>query len=123
MNLLRNIDFVGHSGAQLDWKIDCAALTAADWQWAASRVAERISFYDVDGIPTGGTAFARALRPYCKTEAPTLLIVDDVLTTGNSMCGRRLLYDDLVPVIGVVLFARMSPPVSWIKALFVMPEW
>jgi len=107
-------------------------------------------FGTVEGIPRGGLAFAAALRRYesctcghhhylhsfqgwmqrpvpchecgCEkfTGIDTLLIADDVLTTGRSMeewrrkCGAKV-------VAGVVAFARTVPP-PWITPRFLAGE-
>lgn len=104
-----------HSGEASDWKIDCDALTDADWANVAWLIAHRIKFGDVVGVPRGGLALADALRPYC-TSGPRL-VVDDVLTTGRSMEEFRKSGD-----VGVVLFARGACP-EWILPLFTASEF
>jgi len=112
--------FISHSGQELLWKVECDAISEAEWLWAAARVAERFTFREVHGIPGGGIPFEKALRPYIKSDGDFFLIVDDVLTTGTSMekakKGLRARHKE-VPRIGVVLFARISPP-PWIGALW-----
>jgi RIO-like serine/threonine protein kinase len=81
-------------------------------------ISERCRFKDVWGIPSGGTKLRNALSFYCQDDnsLPTL-IVDDVLTTGQSMEEtRHYVHGD---VIGYVVFARGECP-DWIKALFYM---
>ena len=118
-NLFQQGDFTLHSGERSALKIECDALTTADWDTLAAMVAERFTFWRVIGIPNGGTNFARALHhydSYRRLGAPTLL-VDDVLTTGESMESmRRTLQGD---VIGVVAFARRDCP-DWIHPIFRM---
>lgn len=113
MNLFQSGNFVLHSGAHSGFKIDCDALTSEDWRALASIISKKFRFGRVWGIPRGGTKLANALLPYV-TEGKTL-IVDDVLTTGNSMEeARRVLGEDS---IGVVVFARQAPP-TWITSIF-----
>jgi len=108
-------DFTLHSGLQSPWKIDCDALTNADWATLAAMAVPLLRpFKEVEGIPRGGIKFATALRPYAKPDASLLLLVDDVLTTGESMEQRRAGGDR---VIGVVAFAR-GPWPSWVTPLF-----
>jgi orotate phosphoribosyltransferase len=109
-------NFVLHSGARSRWKIDCDMLGDEDWATLAMMITERIPrpFGSVIGIPRGGLTLAQALKPYA-TEGPTL-IVDDVLTTGNSM---ELLRRQIPNAMGAVVFAR-GPCPSWVVPLFQM---
>ena len=113
MNLFQTGNFTLHAGEASPFKIDCDALTQADWQTLAALVAARVQFGRVHGIPTGGCALAAALEPYATTGP--LLIVDDVLTTGTSMEAARAAAGE--PCVGVVVFARREPP-DWIQAVF-----
>lgn len=120
MTLFVKKHFISHNNLPLSWKVECDALNPDDWEWAAARTAERFSFCDVYGIPQGGTIFEKHLRPYIRPDGDFFLIVDDVLTTGDSMDearhATRTRHSEL-PRIGVVLFARVRPPV-WIAALW-----
>ena len=119
-------DFIGHSGGELHWKIECDALTAEDWKGLARMIMdhETRSFGSVEGIPRGGLPLAVALTEYA-TEGPPM-IVDDVYTTGASFkeyCKKH--YDtksfDYNPKW--VVFARTKPEDrSGVKALFTMPN-
>ncbi len=115
-------DFTSHSGATLHWKIECDALTLADWEGAARIAVDYLPpFGDVYGIPRGGLLFAAALLKYV-TEGP-MLVVDDVLTTGASFRDARTELATWVPVpesIGVVLFAR-GPCPDWVRPIFSLP--
>ncbi len=82
-------------------------LTSDDWEWAAAYVAERLMFGEVEGVPAGGYEFANHLAEY-KTPGCGLLIVDDVMTTGNSMNKHRGDRE----AKGFVLFARTYAAVS-----------
>lgn len=112
-----------HSGAETWFKIDCDSLSEGDLDTLALLVAEdcRIGpFYLVEGVPTGGLRFAKALEKYALSkykdiQNPRILIVDDVLTTGASMEEQRAGRD----AQGVVIFARGTCP-SWIVPLFQM---
>lgn len=107
--------FTSHSGLHLPDKIDCDALTKADWDTLAAWVARRIDFKAAIGIPNGGLAFAQALQQHCKPKGCTL-IVDDVLTTGASMEKARCSVEGLS--CGVVVFARGKLP-DWVIARFI----
>ena len=120
MNLFRLLSkaITLHSGQKTRYKINCNALTNADWKCLAFIAATEMlpPFSAVEGVPTGGLKFAKALQKYCQKTGP-LLIVDDVCTTGNSMnehLGDR-------KARGCVVFCRgVCPP--WVIPLFRMPE-
>lgn len=74
------------------------------------------------GIPEGGLKLAAALNRVAWSTADSILIVDDVLTTGASMERMRadVLNDHPDRAIkGGVVFAR-GPVPEWITALFVL---
>lgn len=125
MNLFQKVDFTSHSGKQLDFKIECDALTDEDWKCIAHLISKRFEFCKVFGIPKGGMKLAGILgRFYRKKFSTRWLIVDDVLTTGNSMNEKR---EELMkgvglnafPVQGIVLFARGKCP-DWIIPIFTL---
>jgi hypothetical protein len=118
MNLFEKKKWVMHSGEESNFKIECDALTLADWDTIAYLIAKNISFVSAVGVPQGGLKFAEALREYKKSSGP-LLIVDDVLTTGASMEKMKDIYHN---VIGIVLFARGRCP-DWVTPIFQMNEW
>lgn len=109
-----------HSGGRSNFKIDCDALTDGDINTLAHLIAKGFRFSKVVGIPTGGDRLAYALQKWTKEYGP-LLIVDDVLTTGNSMEKEKAKYPYL-HVLGVVIFAR-GPYPSWIYPMFDMCGW
>jgi hypothetical protein len=122
-------------GVVLPFKINCDALIGRDWACIAALIAMRTApFGRVEGVPTGGNALAEALTKYLNPASQRILLVDDVLTTGQSMA---LLKDkvereihgmfDLPPgailpnIDGFVIFDRSQDPLpEWIKALFYM---
>lgn len=111
--LFEHGSFILHSGSTVDWRINCDVLTDGDWDSLAKIAVDILPpFGSVEGVPTGGTKFADALLPY--VTKGSLLIADDVLTTGTSMiahCGMRC------DVIGVVVFARHKP-LHWVTPIF-----
>ena len=111
MNLFHLHETVLSSGRRSDWKVECDVLIKADWDWAAWVIAHQADFSEVEGVPTGGLPLAAALERYRLTGG--LLIVDDVLTTGQSMEKQRAGR----PATGFVLFAR-GPLPSWIQAVW-----
>ena len=120
MELFRLGNFTAHSGQELSFKIECDALSDKDLRTLAALAARRLAFSEVMGVPQGGILFASFLERYTKKDGP-LLIVDDVLTTGNSMeTARRACGSD--EVIGLVIFAR-GPCPSWIKPIFSLSDW
>lgn len=77
----------------------------------------------VHGIPRGGCLLADALGKHTSFELPqTLLVVDDVLTTGGSMKrAREANAGKFEFVVGAVAFSRGMCP-AWITPVFQMPE-
>ena len=115
MNLFKGGKFVLHSGASSSFKIDCDSLTDEDIFNIARIISEKKIFSSVYGVPSGGTRLAKALEKYCNDWGPRL-VVDDVLTTGNSM---KEVYKD--GDTGVVIFARGECP-KWVRPIFQMWE-
>lgn len=117
MNLFRLGDFLLSSGRRSCLKIDCDALTRDDWNALALIAASILPpFSSVEGVPTGGLAFADALRVHYR-HGGVLLLADDVLTSGCSMIRQRGDRE----AIGVVAFAR-GPCPSWVTPLFTLAD-
>lgn len=117
MTLFRHGRFTLHSGAESDFKIDCDALAEEDLEALAWLIVRKMPlFRRVEGVPTGGAGLAYELEGFCDEKAKLTLIVDDVLTTGDSMEEQRNGRSD---VIGAVIFARGQCP-SWVLPLFRM---
>ncbi len=125
MPLFQRGNFTLHSGGIRAWKIECDALTAEDWAAAATMVAERIRFRQAIPVLRGGGPFAKALAPYATGAVKDpWLIVDDVLTTGQSMewararaFPRAVVEQERSNTVGVVLFARGACP-DWVQPVF-----
>lgn len=84
-NLLQWGKFTSHSGLELPFKLECDALTDKDIECCAEIIASKITFGHVVGVPRGGYRLEKALNKYSSYDYKTLLIVDDVLTTGKSL--------------------------------------
>jgi hypothetical protein len=119
MHLFQRKDFKMHSGGVAHYKIECDALTDEDLKTLAWMISKKGMIRDVYGVPGGGLRLAAALEPY-RSEEGVRLIVDDVLTTGESMeaAKRHTGWHDAV---GVVIFAR-GPCPRWVLSIFSM-EW
>lgn len=115
-----NQKFKSHSGKDLDWKIDCDALSDEAIETLAYLVSTRFDFREVCWIPSGGTRLGEALLPYINESSSVTLIVDDVLTTGQSMEEAYWRYALLHKgsVIGIVIFARTNQYPIWIHPIF-----
>ena len=118
--LFKSGNFTLSSGVMSKFKIDCDALSDEDIETLAKMVSDVYSFGVVLGIPTGGLRLAYALKQYAISSSDTILIVDDVLTTGNSM---ERAFKQFQPeyVMGVVIFARSKCP-DWITPVFTLHE-
>lgn len=130
MTLFQKGCFTLRSGKKSGYKIECDALTEADWAGIAEAMFEEDllpKFSATWGVPRGGVPLAAALNAYCTNDpsAPHL-ICEDVVTTGGSMERyRKILEDDpqlLQPpggYVGVVFIARGKCP-GWVRPLFQM---
>ncbi len=128
MTLFQAGDFTLASGAAAKWKIECDVLTPADWEGLATIAAEILPpFSAVSGVPRGGLPFARALHKFTVLGADTLLIAEDVVTTGGSVERylRQVRNDPLIEtptrIIGVCVFARGPSCPAWVTPLFRIP--
>lgn len=131
MNLFQKQETKLNSGQVSDFKIECDALTDADWECLAYLISKEVSFDFVVGVPSGGNKLAKALKKYStNTWQQIVLIVDDVLTTGGSMERMKADLKTKEPQVrdvdgnlmettfkGFVVFERGECP-SWIKSLF-----
>ena len=128
MNLFMKGDFTLNSGLKSPWKLECDALTKADWDGLGAMIGPNIEFGLVYGVPRGGFPFSDALKPY-RSNSEVVLLVDDVYTTGGSITRYR---DNHIvnglgfnkkTVIGLVLFARnpiREEHQSWITPVFTL---
>lgn len=125
-NLFRNGTFKLHSGETSNFKIECDALSTDDLVAIVRLIAGKYDFRNVFGIETGGELLGAMLRKHNNRNSDTYLIVDDVLTTGNSMeHAKKLLFKRIMPSImkiqGIVIFARGKCP-DWIIPIFQMDD-
>lgn len=106
--------FTMPSGRPTKFKIECDMLTDADWATLATMASWVLPpFGRVEGVPEGGLAFARALKPHITEGYDRLLIADDVWVTGKSIEAFRATFD-LTPIVyGVVAFVRAERPLPW----------
>ena len=124
-HLFQSIDFTSHSGLDLSWKIEMDALSDPEWFTIKKMIMELTPpFKEAVGIPQGGTKLGDLLNEHGtgKEEDP-ICIVDDVLTTGESMEYFLTQYQRNrrpFTVIGWVVFARGQCP-GWVTSLFQMP--
>lgn len=126
MSLFQLGKFRSHSGVELDWKIECDALTDDDWAALAAIVARRLTFRRVVGIPRGGLKFAAALERHVSVDGMFVVIVDDVLTTGQSLekMYERLRAEDAdQPLLGLVVFARGTASIPSLALLELGYHW
>ena len=124
-HLFQSIDFKSHSGLDLSWKIEMDALSDPEWFTIKKMIMELTPpFKEAVGIPQGGIKLGNLLNEHGtgKEEDP-ICIVDDVLTTGESMEYFLTQYQRNrrpFTVIGWVVFARGQCP-GWVTSLFQMP--
>lgn len=125
--LFKKTDFLMHSGGLAHYKIECDALVDEDIEtlaWIISQKTrqvtgeDRTGIRDVYGVPSGGVRLANALQKYRDRFGSIRLIVDDVLTTGQSMENAKSMLG-WTDAFGVVIFARHYCP-SWVYPVFSM---
>lgn len=129
VRLLNLFNHTSHSG-ESDFKIDCDALTYDDLDALAMFVADNIwegeIIRDVISVPRSGDRFTEVLKNRLNidkdNESGTILIVDDVYTTGKSMNEvykeTKKKYKDN-DIHGLVIFARNDPS-WWVESIFKM---
>lgn len=128
MNLFQRVDLILHSGGRSDFKIECDALTDEDINTLAYLIYKKYKpILEVYGVPEGGLRLQKALLNYISNDVTgNILIVDDVLTTGNSMEELKSTFEYFsanagLECKGVVIFARGKCP-EWVEPIFQMWE-
>ena len=128
-DLFQQSNFKSHAGLDLTWKIECDAISDAEWECFAKMISEieTRQFSKVIGIPRGGVKLQNALSNYVSGNAfDPVLIVDDVWTTGTSFrefTEIQLIKNDIEQNgwFGWCIFARTMTD-SKVAALFQMPS-
>ncbi len=107
-NIFQTGKFKLSSGRDSTFKIECDNLTDEDIETFAELIGSSFSFKSVEGVPTGGLRLAKALESYIDPGSGVHLIVDDVLTTGMTLCrAYQKAYDRGERVVkAIVLFNR-----------------
>ena len=129
MTIFETRDITLHSGQESNFKIECDSLTDDDIETLAMIAAQRSPhFREVVGVPTGGLRFAKALEKYIVPDTKSILIADDVMTTGNSMweMKKKVAADNPcnsghLLIQGVVIFSRVRPGMMDFKTIWVKP--
>ena len=111
MNLFVYGFFLGHSGSQLSWKIECDALTDEDVFCLSNMLCmtlwlQNINRFFMIGIPGGGLRFAEQMNRITGVEDAEdvpHIVVDDVWTTGTSM---KEWMEKTQSEYGIVVFSR-----------------
>jgi len=114
--------FIGAGGKELDWKINCDSLTDDDLTNIARIAVPHLPYFSmVHGVPTGGLRLAKAFEAHVNPKAKAILVVDDVWTTGKSMCNfidNLQKPHDTSPVWAFVIFNRGRNSPYFLKSLF-----
>ena len=128
IDLFQQCNFKSHAGLDLTWKIECDAVSDAEWECFAKMISEIEvrQFSKVVGIPRGGIKLQNALSHYVSgNDTDPVLIVDDVWTTGTSFrefTEIQLIKNDIEQNgwFGWCIFAR-TQATDGVTALFQMP--
>lgn len=116
-SLLQSSSFTTHAKIESNWKIECDVLTDEDWMVLA-RLGKTLigDFGIVEGIPRGGIKFANELDKLKNQNSKTILIVDDVCTTGKSLIdfSERFNHQPLA----LVAFNRGRFNPWWLNSIF-----
>lgn len=120
-DLFQSGNFKLHSGQERSWKIECDNLSNSEIATLVQMALPILPpFAELVSVPRGGDRIVRALTPFLSLEG-CRLIVDDVLTTGNSMEEiRKNLPLSTRTTWGFVLFSCKPHPAGWIVTLFTM---
>lgn len=122
MNLFQDGALWGTSGINLEFKIDCDALSDSDIRTLAQIARRRLVYPSkVIPVPTGGNRLAKELAKQGLVRTGNTVIVDDVWTTGTSVL-KVAVENNLLDKLGssaqcLVIFARGSYP-HWVRPLF-----
>ena len=124
MDLFQKKTFTSHSGLELKWKIECDAISDAEWDCFATMIMDYQTepFSRVVGIPRGGLPLQHALEQYITKGDHPWLVCDDVYTTGTSFREFCTTKDTMWAHKWVVFARKPIPKNDGIKALFTMPE-
>lgn len=124
MSIFQWGNFTLHSGDNSWWRIDCDDFTDSEIAIFAKMISEKAGVFQVAICPPShpGSAAPRlvkAINQYANLTSAEAIIVDDVLTTGNSMAKLRMekLQDTRYKVKGFVIFARGECP-DWVTPIF-----
>lgn len=116
--------FVSAAGIPMSWKIEADALTDEDWATIADICAPNMDpFFHVVPVPTGGIKLAKAFEKYVTPFSTTILVVDDVWTTGKSMVDVIVKTSPVSAAFkGFVAFARCQLLPTWVDC-FMQTRW
>lgn len=107
-------NFKSASGLVLPWKVECDALSEWDWDTLALMALPMLPpFGKVEAVMNGGLNFGSSLMRHRTPHCETLLIADDVFTTGGSIEKQRAGRD----AVGIVAFSR-GQLLPWVKAVW-----
>lgn len=121
--------FVSRAGLNLPFKFEADAISPASWENLAKAAAPRLPpFGPAVGVPRGGLILAQCMRKYADPDCGTVLLCEDIWTTGGSWVktatayvGKDNVYD-AARVIGLVLLARGRTPPN-VYAMFGSAAW
>ena len=117
MPVFERKEFMLRTGVYARYTIDCDAFDEEEMETLAWLISEKGTFREVHAASRGARRLAATLEKY-RSEDGVRLIVDDVLTTGQSMTEARE-QTGWHDAVGVVIFSR-GPCPDWVMPIFAM---
>lgn len=135
--LFQSGDFTLSSGMRSSLKIECDALTDADWKTLATAAFAGYggAWGEAVGVPRGGLTLARYLNEFSMTREEAaereiysyvdVLVVDDVVTTGKSLSGLARAYRKQGKSVDMMAaFSRGMPYIDLrVSCMITMAGW
>ena len=109
-------EYKSRSGRMLPYKVECNDLTYEDMIAIADHIKRNYEFGAIYAMSENMIPITKMLKEHMSCHR-TILVLDDVLTTGETFKTFKNTYKGKFDIIGVVIFARGKCP-SWVKPIW-----